>query len=211
MDPITGAALITGGAEFLSGLWGSSSAEKTNKKQIELAREQMAFQERMSNTAVQRRMRDLQEAGINPILAARYDASTPAGAMAQLRVPSDSAAVAMNAAAGAASSAWTAEKTTHEIQKIHYETNVAIARYNDIGEDIRRKREYLDEYFDELMQLDVESRAKQLQILEENLKIFKRSGEIAESDFGLWMRYLGEATGAIGNIFGGSATYRLGD
>jgi len=69
MDPITGLVIGMGGQ-----LLANRQTHKSTARQI-------AFQERMSNTAHQRQVKDLRAAGINPILSAKLGgASTPQGA-----------------------------------------------------------------------------------------------------------------------------------
>ncbi len=75
-------AVIGAGASLLGGKRTDEGQREANLRNIELSREQMRFQERMSSTAYQRAASDLQSAGLNRILAIGSPSSTPSGAMA---------------------------------------------------------------------------------------------------------------------------------
>lgn len=81
-----GGAAIGAIGNIIGGSMQQQGQAAANQANIRLAREQMAFQERMSNTAYQRAMQDMRAAGLNPILAyQKGGASSPGGSMPNMQ------------------------------------------------------------------------------------------------------------------------------
>lgn len=127
-----GSALGLAGTVF--GATSQSAGQRdVNAMNLSIAREQMAFQERMSNTAHQREVADLRAAGLNPVLSARYGgASTPSGSQTTFVNPN---ANRLEASVNAARMIAELRLRRHEVDKVAAEARSAQASAKLIEQD----------------------------------------------------------------------------
>ena len=114
-------ALIGAGSSLLGGVLSGKQSQKQ-------AREQMAFQEAMSNTAYQRAAKDLEAAGLNRILALGSPATTPAGAMGSVPDYGSLMSGGLSAGANVAQTAKQLDVMEGQLQKLLAETSLTGTR-----------------------------------------------------------------------------------
>ena len=182
LDSITdGVGSLLGGA--VGGLLGLEGTNQTNAANAKEARKNRQFQRKMSNTAVRRRMEDLSKAGINPILAGRYDASTPAGAMAHMTSPTGTAAQM-------SSSVSQMMQTSGNLEKIEQEVTNMTEQFGLIRQEAELKgaqtvterfKAFKEDMLGELANKTITEKHMQAEILFQQFEIIKRQAERAGS------------------------------
>ena len=146
-------ALIAAAPAIVGSVASAIGQRSANRQNLRIAREQMAFQERMSNTAYQRAVTDMRMAGINPMLAYQQGgASSPGGASAQMQ----------NVAGVAASSAQHAARLAEDIKNMRRQRELLFMQ--TARERGTANREQTQAHLNETLEREAEARIRNIDV-----------------------------------------------
>jgi len=168
---------------IFGGLLGNKGQADANASNERIARENRAFQERMSSTAYQRAATDLQAAGLNRILALGSPASSPGG----------STAVMQNAKAPLAQGISSATSSAINLKS-------QLAQIENIQSDSALKKATALKTAQEVQNLTT---ARELTIAQRDITRLQIPGVRSEAELWDWLQ--GAGAGEISKVFGKAA------
>lgn len=180
LGSVLGSAASIGGAYL-----GYKGTQDTNETNLATAREQMAFQERMSSSAHQREVADLRAAGLNPILSGTggHGASTPPGA----------SWVAQNELGAAAATGMQAAQLKAQLAKMKEETTLL----KDQQDLARSQRAKTSQDYNIGIQVEDQERST-ARMLRDRLPGSATERDIDEGKYGEFFRYLQRLVPGLG-------------
>lgn len=187
-------ALIGAGSDILGGMLGSSAQKKANKANIQLAKENRDWEERMSSTSWQRGVEDMKAAGLNPMLAfSQGGASTPNSSAATVQ-PEDAIARSVSSAGSKAAAVLTMQQqlanielTKANTEKARAEATTATAYSAKAGEQAHLNTERTRKEIEGIIsrfQLNDEQRRQIHQMLPDMIAQVEAQTRLAEAQAG---------------------------